>query len=103
MIKNYSLKKSRAYSNEPLYLWLLTESYAPVANMDEPDFALASEVVRFIFIGTKDFNEDVSWRFPHFLNLYSSRFESGFLFEYQRFVDAILLFKERSKRLILLL
>ena len=103
MIKNYSLKKSRVYSNEPLYLWLLTESYAPVANMDEPDFALASEVVRFIFIGTKDFNEDVSGRFPHFLNLYSSRFESGFLFEYQRFVDAILLFQERSKRLILLL
>jgi hypothetical protein len=78
MIKNYSLKKSRAYSNGSLSLWLLTKGYVTVANMDEPDLALASAVVRFIFIGTKDFNEDVSGRFPHFLNLYSARFERVF-------------------------
>jgi hypothetical protein len=36
--------------------------------MDERDLAVASAVVRFIFVGRKEFNKDISGGFSHFLN-----------------------------------
>ena len=48
--------------------------------MDELDLAVASAVVRFTFIGGKDFDKGIFfWGGPNFLNLCSAVFESVFL------------------------
>ena len=47
--------------------------------MDKLDLAVAFAVVRFTFIGGKDFDKGIFWGgFPHFLNQYSAVFESVF-------------------------
>jgi len=59
--------------------------------MDELDLAVASAVVRFTFIGGKDFDKGIFFGAPNFLNQCSAVFESVFLLNHSAGTISVIL------------